>query len=353
MKSMNDLRNLFLEALEHETDILKTQLRPHLFEIINGYLKGGGKRLRPCLLLMCAQAVGGDIDKAMPAALAVEEFHSWTLIHDDVIDHDDFRRGNPTGHVLGFRLGKAAWGISDDDARDYGINAAILAGDSLQARATENLFNLNGFSQMTMLSVIFGMTSTLTQDLLAGEQLDVEMSHMPWEAITETMILDMISGKTGALLKYCAAAGAALGSDMPIESCSTALLLGRFASDCGLAFQLQDDILGIYGDESKLGKPIGSDIREGKRTLLACRALATLSAQKASRLRSILGRDNITEEDVAEVRSLMGGDPLISVQEEAESYVQTALSSLNQALPDSPCREALRDFARKMTKRVM
>lgn len=353
MNTMNDLRKLFLEALEQETDILKAQLRPHLFEIINGYLKGGGKRLRPCLLLMCAQAVGGDVAKAMPAAIAVEEFHTWTLIHDDVIDHDDFRRGNPTGHVLGSRLGKAAWELSDNDARDYGISAAILAGDSLQARATENLFNLKGFSQTTMLSVLFSMTSALTQDLLAGEQLDVEMSNMPWENITENMIMSMITGKTGALLKFCAAAGAALGSDMPIESCSTALSLGRFANDCGLAFQLQDDILGIFGDESKLGKPIGSDIREGKRTLLACRALASLPAKQAELLKSILGRDDITADDVATVRQFMGGETLVSVQEEAESYVRTALSSLDQALPDSPCREALRDFARKMTKRTM
>ena len=85
MKTMDDLRNLFLEALQQETDYLQKELPHHLYAIINGYLQGGGKRLRPCLLIMCAQAAGGDAEKALPAAVAVEEFHTWTLIHDDVI----------------------------------------------------------------------------------------------------------------------------------------------------------------------------------------------------------------------------------------------------------------------------
>ena len=352
MKTMDDLRNLFLQALQQETDYLKQELPSHLFAIINGYLQGGGKRLRPCLLLMCAQAVGGDVEKALPAAVAVEEFHTWTLIHDDVIDHDDFRRGNPTGHILGARLGKAAWNLSENVAADYGVSAAILAGDSLQARATEKLFELNGFSHDTLLSVVHGMTGRLTQDLLAGEQLDVEMSHAPWDDITEETVMTMIDGKTGALLKYCAEAGAALGMDTPIENCQTALQLGQFARNCGIAFQLQDDILGIYGEEAKLGKPIGSDIREGKRTLLACRAFDKLSENNAALLRSILGRADITQDDIATVRKLMNGEPLMSVQKDAESYVQTALSNLETALSASPCRDALHDFAMKMTKRV-
>ena len=353
MKTMDDLRNHFLAALQQETDYLKQRLPSHLFAIINGYLQGGGKRLRPCLLLMCAQAVGGDVEKALPAAVAVEEFHTWTLIHDDVIDHDDFRRGNPTGHVLGGRLGKEAWKLSDTVAADYGISAAILAGDSLQARATEKLFDLNDFLRDTIFSLVFNMTGRLTQDLLAGEQLDVEMSHMSWDDITDEIVLKMIDGKTGALLKYCAEAGAALGMDTPIEDCKTALQLGQFAHNCGIAFQLQDDILGIYGEEAKLGKPIGSDIREGKRTLLACRALNSLSAEKATLLRSILGRADIKQSDIATVRQLMDGKPLESVQNDAESYVKTALFCLEMSLSPSPCRDALHDFAMKMTKRAM
>ena len=112
--------------------------------------------------------------------------------------------------------------------------------------------------------------------------------------------------------------------------------------------------LGIYGEEAKLGKPIGSDIREGKRTLLACRALAMLSETDAAKLRSILGRADITQDDITAVRNLMNGKPLESVQNDAESYVQNALSCLEMALPvSSPCRDALHDFAMKMTKRVM
>ena len=190
MKTMDDLRNLFLQALQQETDYLKKELPSHLFAIINGYLQGGGKRLRPCLLLMCAQAVGGDVEKALPAAVAVEEFHTWTLIHDDVIDHDDFRRGNPTGHILGSRLGKEAWKLSDTIAADYGISAAILAGDSLQARATEKLFELKDFQPQTILSLVSNMTGLLTQDLLAGEQLDVEMSHMAWDRMGGGKVTD-------------------------------------------------------------------------------------------------------------------------------------------------------------------
>ena len=354
MKTMDDLRNLFLEALQQETNYLQKELPHHLYAIINGYLQGGGKRLRPCLLLMCAQAAGGDVEKALPAAVAVEEFHTWTLIHDDVIDHDDFRRGNPTGHILGCRLGKEAWKLSDTVAADYGVSAAILAGDSLQARATEKLFELKDFQPQTIMSLVSNMTGLLTQDLLAGEQLDVEMSHMSWNDVTEDTVMTMINGKTGALLKYCAEAGAALGMDTPIEACPTALQLGQFARNCGIAFQLQDDILGIYGEEAKLGKPIGSDIREGKRTLLACRALAMLSETDAAKLRSILGRADITQNDITAVRNLMNGKPLESVQNDAESYVQTALSCLEMALPaSSPCRDALHDFAMKMTKRVM
>ena len=353
MKTFDDLRNLFLETLSDEMAFLKKELPAHLYEIINGYLQGGGKRLRPCLLLMCAQAVGGDIEKLLPAAVAVEEFHTWTLIHDDVIDHDDFRRGNPTGHILGARLGQAAWSLSTDVANEYGISAAILAGDSLQARATEKLFELQGVSAETLLSVVHAMTGELTQNLLAGEQLDVEMSHIKWEEITDKLVMKMISGKTGALLKYCAEAGAALGENLPIEASQTALALGQFAHDCGLAFQLQDDILGIYGDEAKLGKPIGSDIREGKRTLLACRALRMLPDEPSAYLRTLLGCHDIAQEDIATVRGLMDGSPLTSVQSDAESCISNALSLLESTLPPSPCRDALHAFALKMTKRVM
>jgi|LSQX01.1.fsa_nt_gb geranylgeranyl diphosphate synthase type I len=351
MDNLKRYLDLVERGMAEELAAMSGVVSPHLYSIVKQYLEAGGKRLRPCLLLACCEAVGGDVKSALPAAIAVEMYHNWTLIHDDVIDHDDFRRGRATGHRLGASLGTKDLGLEGDVADDYGKNAAILAGDVLQARATEKLFELQGFSDAVVLSVVREMTGRLTVDLLNGEQLDVEMSHLPFEKVDESMISKMMLGKTSALLRYCSSAGAALGCGEPLESCSTARELGEFAALCGLAFQLKDDLLGIFGDERRFGKPIGSDIREGKRTLLACKALVKCDAKERERFLQIYGSSDISEAELELARKFLSRG-VEATQETMESCVSQALEILEKLeFPSDSARGKLVAFAESMVAR--
>lgn len=350
-----DYLKRYLDLVERGmADELSAQSRvvsPHLYSIVKQYIGAGGKRLRPCLLLACCEAVGGDAESALPAAIAVEMYHNWTLIHDDVIDHDDFRRGRPTGHRLGASLGTKDLGLEGDIADDYGQSAAILAGDVLQARATEKLFELQGFPDAVVLSLVREMTGPLTVDLLNGEQLDVEMSHLAFEKIDEPKISGMMLGKTSALLRYCASAGAALGCGEPMEGCDIARDLGEFAALCGLAFQLKDDLLGIFGDEHRIGKPVGSDIREGKRTLLAYKALASCDAKERERFLKVYGSRDAGEADLEFAQKLLARG-VEATQETMESCVSLAMGILEKLeISSDSARDKLASFAESMVAR--
>jgi len=333
----------------------RSRLAPeHLRRAAYAYLERPAKRLRPALVLMCCRATGGDDAQALPAAAAVEVFHTWTLVHDDVIDNDALRRGQATVHVAAAGWAATELGAGPEAAAAYGRDVAILAGDALQAWATELLLACaqRGVPERLVLGLAARMQTFLNHRLLEGELLDVQFSYRPVDTLSEEEVLTMLRLKTGVLLEYCATAGAAIGLGcLPGES-PLVDGLGEFASLCGVAFQLQDDILGVSGDERKLGKPVGSDLREGKVTTLVLHALKTADAGRRETLRRALGRSQASAAEVADAhRCLVELGSVQYTRDLALGFLRRALQCLHRALPPAPTRDLLEALAEGMVER--
>jgi geranylgeranyl diphosphate synthase, type I len=325
-----------------------------LEEAVFAYLQRPGKRLRPAVLMWACGAVGGDEDLVLPAAAGVELFHTWTLVHDDLIDNDDLRRGGPTVHKLGETFARQKLGYSEEKSREYGRDLAVLTGDS-QHGWTTSLFcecaTLNGLDARVVLEVVYQLESRVVNTLIEGETLDVQYARTPIEQLSREDIVHMLWMKTGVLYEFAAKAGAMLGLGTHDDNHPYVAALSQFASKCGTAFQLQDDILGLVGEEQQLGKPVGSDVREGKKTTVVYFALRSASQEEREFLLSVLGNPEAPAGDVGKATDLMVS--LGGVEKTAElalSHVNAALPEL-EAIPESPYRELLADWARFMIER--
>lgn len=325
-----------------------------LEDAIFAYLNRPGKRLRPAVLMWSCGAVGGNEDLVLPAAAGVELFHTWTLVHDDLIDNDDLRRGGPTIHRLGETHARERLGYSEQQARDYGRDLAVLTGDS-QHGWTISLFCdcalQNCMDANVVLAVINQLESVVVKTLIEGEILDVQYSRAPIESLSREEIVRMLWMKTGALYEFAARAGAMLGLGTRDTDHPYAAALAGFASECGTAFQLQDDILGLTGKEQQLGKPIGSDVREGKKTTIVYYALQEASPEERAFLLSVLGDQQASDSDVSKATELMVS--LGAVKKTADlalEHVRAALPKLD-TLPESHYRELLSEWARLMVER--
>ena len=319
------------------------------------YVKYGGKRLRPAILLFSCGAVGADEAKAIPAAAAVEIFHTWTLVHDDIIDRDSLRRGNSTVHqyYLDRTLrGAGEFKLSPEEAKHYGVSIAILTGDiqhgwgiSLMAELT----TLNDVDPMVTLDLINELDTKVLNTLVEGEVLDIQYAHLDIESLTPAMIEDMLWKKTGALYEFCGSAGAMIGlgkRDHPYVD-----TVARFAALCGTAFQLQDDILGVIGDVKTIGKPVGSDLREGKRTLVIYYAYHNAGSADKKKLLSVLGNAHAKEKEIdstIELLKNLGGNDI--VKQRAQTLIEEALPLL-ESLPETNSRELLSKWANFLINR--
>lgn len=325
-----------------------------LQDAVFSYLERPGKRLRPAVLMWACGAVGGDENVALPAACAVELFHTWTLVHDDIIDNDRLRRGGPTVHVLGETFAREKLGYSEEKAAEYGRDLAILTGDSQHGWNVSLLCECargGGVDPGVVLDVIYHLESYVVNTLIEGETLDVQYSRTPIEQLTRDDIVHMLWMKTGVLYEFAARAGAMIGLNCSDPAQPYVTALSRFASKCGTAFQLQDDILGLMGKEEKLGKPVGSDVREGKKTTIVYFALRAASPDDRKFLLSILGNSSASPEEVQRATDCMvnlGG--VKATSELALEHVNAALPEL-EVLPDSEYKELLASWAHYMIDR--
>lgn len=328
----------------------------HLEDSVYSYVKAGGKSLRPAVLMFACGAVGGAEDKAVPAAAAVELYHTFTLVHDDIIDRDELRRNVPTVHVDFARRAKSELHFDDATAEHYGLALAILAGDIQQGWAASSLpalFHDHGLSPELVLNLVFELFRRVQVGLISGEALDIVLSWTPVEQVTEEQILKMLWQKTGILYEFCGRAGAAIGLNEADLQHGTVDAIANFAGKCGTAFQIQDDILGIVGDEGQLGKAVGADIREGKRTLVLTGCLPNLSAEERDFMLGVLGNRAASVEDIARVAALMrdrGG--IDHAKAIALQYVQDALTHLDP-IADSPSKEMLKLWADYIIEREL
>lgn len=307
----------------------------HLREAALAYPDAGGKRLRPALLLAACRLAGGDPAAAVPAAAAVELFHTWTLVHDDIIDNDSLRRGRPTAHALAAGRAAEALGYEAEAARLYGRDNAILAGDLLHAWSAA-LFAETDAEPRLVLGLLREMEAEVVPDLVRGEMLDILYSRQDPATLSEAEVLEMMRLKTGVIMAFAARAGAAVGAGRPPEELPLAAALAEIAWRSGIGFQLQDDILGIVGDEASLGKPVGSDIREGKRTVILLHALR--HARERDELRRLLAAPALGEAEVARIRAIFEASGSIARAQELANEQLGLVRTLLAALPDSPHR---------------
>jgi geranylgeranyl diphosphate synthase type I len=241
--------------------------RREIREMMEHPVRAGGKRIRPALLLLSSEIVGGRPDDLIPAAASVELLHTFTLVHDDMMDHDLERRGKPTVHAL------------------WGDEMGIIVGDTLYSIAFKTLLGLRekGVSDALVLEAM-GELIKANSELHEGQILDMLYSRR--ECVSEREYLEMVGKKTGALLEASMRIGGILGGGSAREVDA----LGRFGMHLGLAFQIKDDVLCLTADECELGKPVGSDICEGKKSLPVLYAIEHAGAEDKRTLLAILGR---------------------------------------------------------------
>ena len=232
-----------------------------LFAPIDYTLRLGGKRLRPLLCCVAAATFSPEWQRALPAAVALEIFHNFTLLHDDLMDRSPLRRGQETVF------------------RRWGDNTAILSGDAMSIEAYASLAEIE---EKGLLGVIVPLFNQMALEVCIGQQLDMEFETR--SEVRPEEYMEMIRLKTSVLLGASLQIGALIGGAQPVD----ALRLYEAGVQLGLAFQIQDDLLDVYGDEQTFGKPIGGDIIHAKKTLLLLYTLEQLQGDALSELRSIL-----------------------------------------------------------------
>ena len=274
-----------------------------LFEPIGYILSLGGKRLRPLLTLMAADLFGKDAGIVIDGAMAMEVFHNFTLMHDDLMDKADVRRGNPVVH------------------KKWNDNAAILSGDAMLIEAYRCLENVSA----EKLPMVLRLFSTMALDVCRGQQYDMEFEQRT--DVTEAEYLEMIRLKTAVLLAYSLKIGAVL-ADAPADDAQS---LYEYGINIGLAFQLKDDLLDVYGDPETFGKKIGGDILCNKKTFLLISALKNANPQQLEELNKWLSKTDFdAEAKIKAVRAIYDELNLKTISENLiEKYYLASLDCLS------------------------
>jgi octaprenyl-diphosphate synthase len=288
---------------------------------INQYLQaGGGKRLRPALLLLCNRLVGPPTECARRLAAVVEMIHTATLVHDDVIDVAKTRRGRPSTNVV------------------WGNHVSVLAGDWLYMQAFQVALRERNFH-------ILDLLISLTQMMVEGELLQLERLHRV--DITEADYMELVDRKTASLFSACACLGAVAGGvDETTES-----KLGDFAWNLGMAFQLVDDILDFTSSEKILGKPSGNDLREGKVTLPVIYALETASAEERKSVELVIADGNYEQAPFMRILQMLERKGSIArAYARAHDFTEKARQIIN-TFPDSSAQRALSAIVDLVTER--
>lgn len=322
MKNNDQILNLFENYL---AQIQFPEEPEQLYKPILYSMSGGGKRIRPTLLMLACEAFGGDVQQALPAAAAVEMFHNFTLLHDDIMDNAEVRRGKPSVY--------ASWGN----------NVAILSGDAMMICS----YRLLSKVPSEKLASIMEIFTTTALQVCEGQQYDMDFESRQKVSVVEYM--RMIELKTSVLLAGAAAIGAVLG-DASDEDCRQ---IYRYALELGLAFQLQDDLLDSYGTQEELGKRIGGDILEGKKTCLMLNAMSRATEEDREVLRSTHLDSKLSDEQKIErVKAIYDKyDIPHLINQQISLRFDRALSILDSLAIPAERTEHLRVFAQNLMGR--
>lgn len=315
-----DLVQADLQWVEQEISV-ESVASVEAITTINQYLQaGGGKRLRPALLLLCNRLFGPATDCARRLAAVVEMIHTATLVHDDVIDVAKTRRGRPSTNVV------------------WGNHISVLAGDWLYMQAFQIALRERNFH-------ILDLLISLTQMMVEGELLQLDRLHRV--DITEADYMELVDRKTASLFSACACLGAvAGGADETTES-----KLGDFAWNLGMAFQLVDDILDFTSTEKILGKPAGNDLREGKVTLPVVYALEAASDEERQAVETVLADGSYVRVPFMHILKALDRHEAISrAYDRAHAFTDKARSII-ATFPESRAQHALQAIVELVTER--
>ena len=322
MKTNEEILDLFEN---HLAQIQLPEEPSQLYAPIIYSMSGGGKRIRPTLLMLVCEAFGGKLEDAMPAASAVEMFHNFTLLHDDIMDNAEVRRGKPSVF--------ARWGE----------NVAILSGDAMMIYA----YRLLSGSPAEKLPRIMDIFTTMALQVCEGQQYDMDFESRQKVSVVEYM--NMIELKTSVLLAGSAMIGAVLGN----ASKSDCKKIYRYALELGLAFQQQDDLLDSYVAIEELGKRIGGDILEGKKTCLMLNAMSRATEEDRDILRlTHLDATLSEEEKITRVKEVYDRyDIPRTIQQQIAVRFERALAILDTLEIPVERTEHLRVFAQNLMGR--
>jgi geranylgeranyl diphosphate synthase, type II len=278
--------------------------KPHsLYDPCSYVMNSGGKRLRPFLVLASAKAAGGQFEQVYNAAIAVEVLHNFTLVHDDIMDNSEKRRGRDTLHKV------------------FDTNTAILAGDNLSALAYESLLkDCDKNSKEIIYTFAHGII-----EVCEGQSMDKEFEIRNDVSLKEYKL--MIYKKTAALAEMCCSLGAQLVHSSP----KVVKALADFGKYLGMAFQIQDDLLDLIAEENEFGKKVGSDLVEGKKTYLFLRALHKADSNQKRLLKKIIINRGIDWDEVGEYKNLYIKLGILSdARKEIKTYTKLALKSISK-----------------------
>jgi len=309
--------NKFERRYERYKDLVNTRLESFIekkspsgiYDPLKYILAGGGKRIRPVLLMLCCEAAEGKPADALHAALAVETLHNFTLIHDDIMDNANTRRGKETIH------------------RKWDRDTAILSGDALLGLAYESLLKTKSLK----IGEIAKVFNNGIIEVCEGQSFDKEFELKTTVSLKEYIM--MINKKTSQLLVCCAKIGVLIGNGKK----SLLNAMENYALNIGLAFQIQDDLLDIFADEKKFGKNIGGDLREGKKTYLLLKALETIKNKKEKALlESVIKNKGVKKEsDISAIKNIYEKYGIIdSAAREIEKYTARANEYLRKIKKD-------------------
>lgn len=320
--------NKLFSFLESETERSKycknNEKYPYtLFDPLNYIMSGGGKRVRPILVLLSCEAFGGNINNALDAAIAVEILHNFTLVHDDIMDNANTRRGKETIH------------------RKWDVNAAILVGDELIGLSYRSLLrsktgNITGVIQAFTDGVI---------EVCEGQALDKEFELSADVSIDDYKI--MIRKKTAELLRTSSVMGAIIGDadQYGINAIS------EYSENIGLAFQIQDDLLDVIADENEFGKKIGGDILERKKTFLYLKALELMNVKDKDAFLYLYNNSDQSADKIKEIIRIYNNTNVISsAKDEIAAYTAKANENLG-SLKSTKAREMLLSFSDMLLNR--
>lgn len=325
MYPIETLQQKINHEISRRSAFLNARQPAELYAPIDYSLGVGGKRLRPVLLLMAYNLFSDEIEKALPAALAVEVFHNFTLLHDDIMDKAEVRRNQPTVHLK------------------FSENNAILSGDAMAFLSYQYLFECHS-DRMFEVAELFTKTAL---EVCEGQQYDMDFENRL--DVTEPEYLEMIRLKTAVLLGCSLQAGALLAN----AADETAQQLYDFGINLGMAFQLQDDWLDTFGDQQKFGKKIGGDIVANKKTYLLIKALEKATGQNKTTLNQWLHATDFDAEakinTVTEVYNSLGINEITETK--IELYFTRASEILNQIPVNDLKKKNLIELSRNMLGR--